>query len=118
MKHDPIVYVKHILDAIQSIETFVKDVDKEVFYRDQKTQYSVFKALEIIGEASKNIPQQLKSEYTMIPWRVITDAKNVFVHEYFDIDLSEVWNTIQKDLPMLKMQIQKIIDAGKDQVRS
>ena len=107
MKHDSLVFVRHILDAIESIEVFVSDVSEDIFYRDQKTQFSVFKALEIIGEASKHLPPE-------IPWRVITDARNVFVHEYFDIDLSEVWSTIKKDLPVLKKQIQEILNVGQD----
>ena len=114
MKHDSLVFVRHILDAIESIEVFVSDVSEDIFYRDQKTQFSVFKALEIIGEASKHLPPELKGKYSMIPWRVITDARNVFVHEYFDIDLSEVWSTIKKDLPVLKKQIQEVLNVGQD----
>ncbi len=108
------VFVRHVLDAIESIEGFVVDINEDIFYRDQKTQFAVFKALEIIGEASKNIPKQIKKQYTMIPWRVITDARNVFVHEYFDINLNEVWNTIKNDLPVLKKQIQEILNVGKN----
>ena len=109
------VFVEHIRDAIISIEGFVQGIDEGIFYRDQKTQYAVMKALEIIGEASKNVPEKFKLQHSEVLWRAISDAKNVFVHEYFDVDLSIVWRVVKTDLPELKQQISKILsDAGQN----
>lgn len=108
MKKDPVIFIKHMYDAIVDIEKFVDGISEDVFYRDQKTQYAVLKALEIIGEAAKNLPEDFKSVHSEVLWRAISDAKNVFVHEYFDVDLNLVWQIIKGDLLELKKQLQSI----------
>lgn len=115
MNKDHIVFVKHIRDTILDIENFVVGIEQDLFYRDQKTQYAVLKALENIGEATKNLPDDFKKKYSDVMWRAISDARNVFIHQYFDVDLSQVWTIIKEDLPVLKNQIQKILqDVGQD----
>jgi uncharacterized protein with HEPN domain len=79
------------------------------FRNDVKTNYAVIRCLEIIGEASKNIPAALRNKYSEIPWKTIIGTRNVIVHEYADVDLNEVWKTTVNDLPKLKPQIQKML---------
>ena len=67
-------------------------------------------ALEIIGEAAKGIPEDLRSKYPAIPWRDITGARDVLVHEYFRIDLEMAWDMVHEDLPALKQEVERILE--------
>jgi len=86
-------YLQDILDAIISIKEFLEDVDYESFRNDKKTQYAVIRALEIIGEASKKVPIEVRDNYAVIPWRSITGMRDKLVHDYFGVDTEVVWNT-------------------------
>ena len=69
MKKDPFVFIKHIRDAVNYIESFTKDLSKRSFLENQEKQYAVKRALEIIGEASKNVPAYFRNKYSDIPWK-------------------------------------------------
>ncbi|MBC8525178.1 MAG: DUF86 domain-containing protein, partial [Chlorobium phaeobacteroides] len=79
---------------LQSHELF--RVDYESFRNDKKTQYAVIRALEIIGEASKKVPIEVRDNYAVIPWRSITGMRDKLVHDYFGVDTEVVWNTASK----------------------
>jgi uncharacterized protein with HEPN domain len=74
---------------------------------------AIVRNLEIIGEAARNIPEEIKRKYPEIPWRDIGDTRNKILHEYFGMNLEIIWKTIQDDLPDLKPKIQKIFDKQK-----
>lgn len=67
--------------------------------------------LQLIGESSNNISDKIKQEFPEVKWREIIGLRNFVVHEYFGVDLNEIWNTISKDLPLLKKQIQEISES-------
>ena len=83
------------------------------FLKDIKTQFAVVRALEIIGEASKKIPSEIRDKYTKIPWREITGMRNILIHDYFGVDLEVVWKTTSIDIPPLKENIINITDSYK-----
>lgn len=102
-------YLNDILDSIISIKEFLADVDYDLFLKDKKTQYAVIRALEIIGEASKKVPNQVRETYTDIPWRSISGMRDKLIHDYFGVDVEVVWNTATEKIFSLEDGIKKII---------
>jgi uncharacterized protein with HEPN domain len=108
-KRDPIDFLTDILESIENIENFIEGFNFEEFSKDTKTIYAVVRALEIIGEATKNLPNSLKIEYPEVPWRDMTGFRDKVVHGYFGVDLEVVWDTAVEDAPSLKPLITKIL---------
>ena len=99
------LYIKHILEAIQAIESYTKDVDAKQFYKDKLLQDGVIRQLEIIGEASSNLSEDFRQQHSNIPWEDITGMRNMLIHEYYRVDLAEVWSTVNQDLPELNQAL-------------
>jgi uncharacterized protein with HEPN domain len=107
-KRDPDLYIEDIRNSIERIESYTEDMDFDGFVEDPKTIDAVIRNLSIIGEAVRNLPEQLKSEYPGIPWKEIVGMRNKVVHEYFGVDEEILWETAKKDLADFKKQIAKI----------
>jgi uncharacterized protein with HEPN domain len=106
-------YLNDILDNIDKITGFVAGMTLDDFQKDEKTIYAVVRGLEIIGEASKKIPQNVREVYPDIAWREIMSMRDKLIHDYFGVNIIVVWKTIQEDLPVLRPAIHKIIqDMG------
>jgi uncharacterized protein with HEPN domain len=108
MKKDKI-YIQHILEAISDIEKFTENVPKGEFYKNKEKQYAVLRALEIIGEATKNLSRDLRKKYPEVPWRDISGMRDKLIHHYFGVKLELVWETINNRIPKLKEQLLKIL---------
>jgi uncharacterized protein with HEPN domain len=102
-------YLQDILDATNDIENFTKDLTYEQFIKDRKTINAVVRSIEIVGEASKHLPESLKSKYKELPWREITGMRDKLSHAYFGIDSETIWQTIKENIPPLKETIQKML---------
>ncbi|MEK7181006.1 MAG: DUF86 domain-containing protein [Patescibacteria group bacterium] len=100
------VYINQILDSVEKIESFVVGMDEKQFKSDVKTQSAVIMQLSLIGEISKKIDSQIKARVSL-PWKDIAGFRDRAIHNYFEIDLEIVWNTLVTDLPVLKKEIQK-----------
>jgi len=112
MSH-PRVYLDYIRDMLESAQKalqFVKGMEFEEFIEDEKTVYAVIRAIEIIGEAVKKIPADLRDTYPAIPWREIVGTRDKLIHEYFGVNTSVVWQTVQEDLPTLVIQLKNILN--------
>ena len=114
-KLTPLDYLNDILDSIISIKEFLIGIDYDSFYKDKKTQYAVIRALEIIGEASKKVPMEVRKIYTDIPWRSISGMRDKLIHDYFGVDIEVVWNTANAKILSLEDEIRKIISDYKSQ---
>ena len=97
-----LIYLKDINNAIDSIKKFIQGMNLEQFKNDDKTSSAVIRKFEIIGEATKNIPDVIKERYPQIPWKDITGMRDKLIHAYSEVDLNLVWKTIQQRLPELK----------------
>jgi uncharacterized protein with HEPN domain len=97
-----------ILDALGRIQQYTLNLDLQLFESDQRTIDAVVRNLEIIGEASRHVPESIVREYAHIPWKYMRDMRNILIHEYFGIHTEIIWQTIVHDLPPLKLQLEQI----------
>src|SRR3990172_7498018 len=103
-------FVQDILDSVNDIGNFIEGMDFKEFIEDKKTIYSVVRAIEIIGEATKNIPEQIKKKYPEVPWKKMAGMRDRLVHEYFGVDLEILWGTAKEDVPVLKTPVSKVLE--------
>jgi len=111
-------YLQHIYDAICDIEKFIENTPMELFSENKEKQYAVMRAIEIIGEATKNLSKELKAKHHKISWKTIAGMRDILIHKYFGVKLERVWEVTQKNMPKLKIQIAEILKEiekkGKD----
>ena len=101
-------YLNDILEMIADIGEFTKSLTFKEFKKDKKTVYAVIRCLEVIGEASKQIPSSVKKQYKQIPWEDIAGMRNKLIHEYFGADVDIIWHTVQEDLKQLEAAVKQI----------
>lgn len=106
MKRNYLLYLDDILKSIQKIETFTAGYDFECFKADDKTVSACVRELEVIGEATKQIPDEIASKYLKIPWSLMAKMRDKLIHWYFEIDEEIVWKVITEQFPTLKSQIE------------
>ena len=109
MSKDALVYVYHMLEAINNIESFMVGLSEQNFYKNKMAQDAVIRNLEIIGEAAKHISKTVRNKYPEIEWKRIAGLRDILIHEYFGVDLEKVWNVSKGRLPELKRKMSKII---------
>ena len=107
-------YIQDVLSSLQEIEEFIKDMDFETFLKDKKTVNAVIRSLEVMGEAVKRIPEEIRNKYPEIPWKYIAGMKDKLIHEYHGVDLEIVWEVIKKEAPPLKPLFEKILTETKE----
>jgi len=110
-------YVEDILDSMNAIEEFVKGMDFEDFKKDRKTVFAVVRGIEIIGEATKNIPESIRDRYPDIPWKDMAGMRDKVIHEYFGVDLGVVWETATRHIPEIMSLIQKVLKDMENEAR-
>lgn len=94
------IYLKNILDKALEAIGYCREMSKEDFFKDEKTQSAVILKLIVVGEEATKLPEEIKSAINL-PWRSIIGFRNMAIHEYFEVDLSQIWTTVQSDLPDL-----------------
>ena len=109
MKRDYTLYINDMLECIERIEEFVGDMSYEEFVEDDKTSSAVVRKLEIMGEASKNIPIEIRREYKEIPWSDVAKMRDKIIHFYFGVDYEIVWKVIKERLPGIKPLIEEVL---------
>lgn len=101
MKDDNI-YINHILDSIKLIEEYLEGVDYDEFIEESLIQDAVIRNIEIIGEASKRLSKKYTNKHSEIPWKYICGMRDKLIHDYFGVDMDEVWKTATDDIQDLK----------------
>ena len=109
MSHEFLDYIEDILDAMDKAELMLQDIEFEQFEADFRINFAVVRALEIIGEATKRLPVNLREEYDDIPWRGMAGMRDRIIHAYDTVDLEIVWDVVVKDIPTIKPKIQQIL---------
>lgn len=106
---DDRAWLLDILDALLNIEKYAAKGEKE-FYEEELVQVWIIYYIQIAGEAANQLSDIMKTRHPEIPWKGIIGMRNVLVHQYFGLDLDEIWDTVSTDLPLLKAEIQKLLN--------
>ena len=112
MQHDK-EYLLDILEAAKLAVAYVSNKTREDFFNDLQCQDAVIRRLEIIGEAARRISEETRAAIPDLPWSDMIGMRNVIIHEYDDVDLFIVWETVHNDLPSLIDSLEKILETDK-----
>jgi len=107
---DNLAYISHIRDAIEKISAYTSANNYKHFANNEWDQAAIIRYFEIIGEASTRIDSEFKKNHPEIEWRDISDFRNFLIHDYMEIDVKIVWETMTADIPLLKKKIEKILE--------
>lgn len=103
-------YLQDILDAVAAIEQFTSKIDFAAFSQNLEKIFAVSRAIEIIGEPIKWIPDSIRSQYPDIPWRDIARMRDKLIHDYFNTDVEIIWKAVEEDIPQLKIKISRVLE--------
>ncbi len=112
MQKDILVYIEDILESIQKIEEYTNTLTKDKFSHTISIQDAVLMRLAVIGESTHKLPNEIRDQYSAVPWRKIINLRNIIVHDYSSINIDRIWIIIQKDLPEFKKYIQKLLQQA------
>ncbi len=109
---------ERLLDIMEAVERIERQAERgrKPFERDELIQVWIVHHLQIIGEAAAKLGSDFHSKYPQLPWKEIVAMRNVLVHDYFGVDTDEVWRVVERDLPVLKREVQRLlgVEEGKD----
>ena len=108
-----IEYLSHIIDEINYLKSYTKGLTRDKFLNDETLQRAFVRSIEIISEAAKKLPDELKQNYPNIEWKAIAGLRDRLIHDYFGIDYEIVWDVVINRIPQLHIEIQRIINKEK-----
>ncbi|HJX26598.1 MAG TPA: DUF86 domain-containing protein [Thermoanaerobaculia bacterium] len=106
-KRDSDLLMEDILEAVRKISRYTDGMAQSDFLQDEKTIDAVVRNLEVVGEATRHLPEDFISRHPDVPWRQIAGLRNRIVHEYFGLDLEIIWQVIRHDLPTLQARLER-----------
>ncbi len=109
MKRNYQLYIKDILDASEKVEKFIGELSFDGFAENDEKTSAVIRKLEIIGEATKNLPSSIKEKYGEAPWADMAKMRDKLIHAYFGINLKIVWKVAKERLPEIKLLMEQIL---------
>jgi uncharacterized protein with HEPN domain len=114
MPRDYKVSLDDILEAVERIQTYTVGMDREQFQSDRKTIDAVVRNLEVIGEAAKNVPPDVRAASPGVAWTKMAGMRDFLIHVYFGVDTEIVWDVVQTKLPELKASVEKLLSAEEE----
>ena len=114
MSREFLDFVEDILDAMDKAEILLDGVTFEELVADFRINFAVFRALEIVGEATKRLPVELRNQYPDVPWKEMAGMRDRIIHGYDVVEYKIVWDTVKKRIPIVKPQIQQILKDYSD----
>ena len=111
-------YLEDVVEALQKSQQFVAGISYEQFIADEKTVYAVIRALEVVGEATKQIPPEVRDIYETVPWRAMSGMRDKLIHHYFGVDLAVVWKTVTEDAADLLPVMREVVMRERDKDQS
>ena len=103
-------YIEDIIEHMNYAEEFINNLTFEEFANDKKTVLSVTKCIEVVGEATKHIPDSIREKYPDIPWNDLAGIRDRLVHGYFKVNLEIVWTTVTQEFPELLPKMEKVLN--------
>lgn len=110
MRRNYRLFIEDILESMNKIEEYIKDITYEEFKSSNIIFDAVIRNLEVIGEAAKNVPDDIKDQYEIVPWQRMAGLRNILIHEYFGIDKQIIWTIVSVNLPNTKPLIEKVLN--------
>jgi len=109
MPRDSRVYLEDILEATRKITAYTAGLSKATFLEDEKTIDAVVRNLEVIGEAVKKLPEDLRAQHSAVEWKKIAGLRDMLIHEYFGLDAEIVWDIVQNKVPALDREVRTML---------
>ena len=109
MTRNVVLYIKDILQNMQDAEEFIHGMSYQQFLADKRTFNAVARSLEVIGEAAKNVPDEIRAKYPTVPWREMAGMRNKVIHFYFGVNREAVWLAVKDSIPVIRPLIEQIL---------
>jgi uncharacterized protein with HEPN domain len=103
-------YLRDILENAEKAISFVAGMTGDEFIQDEKTVFAVIRAIEVIGEATKKIPNIIRDKYPHLPWREMAGTRDKLIHDYFGVNSTVIWKTVTEDIPLLLPLLRQVLE--------